>query len=83
MGGASVVICERPPLQKTLPSKKSSGFEFLNLTLRNKKIEFIPIKPYASLREARENFPQNDLSLLLAHLYASARTFFVEKKIND
>ena len=51
-----------------LPSKKLSLQKIFgsNLTLRNKKIEFTPIKPYASLREARKNFPQNDLSLLLA-----------------
>ena len=51
-----------------LPSKKLSLQKIFgsNLTLLNKKIEFIPIKPYASLREARENFPQNDLSLMLA-----------------
>ena len=30
-----------------------------NLFLKNRRIEFTPIKPYASLREARENFSEN------------------------
>ena len=34
-----------------------------NIFLKNRRIEFTPIKPYASLREARLNFSETDLVL--------------------
>ncbi len=51
-----------------LPSKKSSLQKIFgsNLTLRNKKPVENPLKHYASLREARLNFSENDLSFILA-----------------
>ena len=51
-----------------LPSKKSSLQKIFgsNLTLRNKKPVESPVKQYASLREARANFSENDLSFILA-----------------
>ncbi|NNM84001.1 recombinase family protein [Candidatus Parcubacteria bacterium] len=51
-----------------LPSKKSSLQKIFgsNLTLRNKKPVELPVKQYASLREARANFPETDLSFILA-----------------
>ncbi len=36
-----------------------------NLSLKNRRIVFSPIKPYASLREARENFGENNLCVKL------------------
>jgi hypothetical protein len=65
---------------KNPPSKKSSAFVFLNLTLRNKKVEETAVNQWATLRVARENFSDNELSFVLAHLYGAARTFFVEKQ---
>jgi hypothetical protein len=61
-----------------LPSKKLSLQKIFgsNLSLRNKKIEFAPVEHYASLREARLNFSENDLSFIKAHLYLPARTHF-------
>jgi hypothetical protein len=49
-----------------------------NLFLKNRRIEFTPIKPYASLREAREKFSETDLSFIAAHLHSPSRTFFIE-----
>jgi len=37
-----------------------------NLFLKNRRVEFTPIKPYASLREARLNFSETDLSFIAA-----------------
>ena len=37
-----------------------------NLFLKNRRIEFTPIKPYASLHEARLNFSETDLSFIAA-----------------
>ena len=37
-----------------------------NLFLKNRRIEFTPIKPYASLREARENFEKTNSIQLAA-----------------
>ncbi len=51
-----------------LLSKKSSLQKIFgsNLTLRNKKPVESPVKQYASLREARSNFSENQLSFILA-----------------
>ncbi len=35
-----------------------------NLFLKNRRVEFTPTKPYASLREARLNFSETDLSFI-------------------
>ena len=50
-----------------LPSKKSSLQKIfgLNLLLKNRRVESVPIKPYASLREARLNSSNTDLPLIL------------------
>ncbi len=49
-----------------LSSKKSSFKKIVgsNPLLKDKKIEFVPISPYASLCEARKNFSENDLSMI-------------------
>ena len=80
MGGASVIspVFDLPSKKSSL--QKSSAFVFSNLTLRNKKVEETAVNQWATLRVARENFSDNELSLLLAHLYGTARTFFVEKQ---
>ena len=51
-----------------LPSKKSSLQKIFgsNLTLRNKKVEETAVNQWATLRVARENFSENDLSFVLA-----------------
>ena len=53
-----------------LPSKKSSlqkifGFR-LNLTLRNRKVEETPVEHWATLRVARKNFSENEVSFIAA-----------------
>jgi hypothetical protein len=67
-------------LRYDLPSKKSSLQKIFgsNLTLRNKKVVEIPVKQWATLRVARKNFSENELSFSLAHLYSTARTIFME-----
>jgi hypothetical protein len=47
-----------------------------NLFLKNRRIEFTPIKPYASLREARENFEKTHSIQLAADPYESTRNDF-------
>ncbi|HUZ92534.1 MAG TPA: hypothetical protein VNG29_00865, partial [Candidatus Paceibacterota bacterium] len=37
-----------------------------NLFLKNRRIEFTPIKPYASLREARSNFSESEVGFIAA-----------------
>ncbi|MDP2665469.1 MAG: hypothetical protein Q8P23_02370, partial [bacterium] len=51
-----------------LPSKKSSLQKIFgsNLILRNKKVEESPVKQWATLRVARQNFSENPLSFSLA-----------------
>ena len=51
-----------------LPSKKSSLQKIFgsNLTLRNKKVEEIPVKQWATLCVARKNFSKNRESIILA-----------------
>ncbi len=50
-----------------LPSKKSSLHKIfgLNLLLKNRRVEFCPVKPYDALRASREIFPENDLVSIL------------------
>ncbi|MEI6280901.1 MAG: hypothetical protein WCP17_02790 [bacterium] len=63
-----------------LPSKKLSLQKIfgLNLHLKSRHVFGNPFKHYASLREARENFAKNDLSLILAGLLNEARTYFIK-----
>jgi site-specific DNA recombinase len=51
-----------------LPSKKSSiqKISGSNPLLKNRSIVFTPIKPSDALRASRENFSENDLSIVLA-----------------
>ncbi|MBI4050584.1 MAG: hypothetical protein HY396_01260 [Candidatus Doudnabacteria bacterium] len=51
-----------------LPSKKSFLQKIFgsNLTLRNKKVEEIPAKQWATLCVARKNFSENERSFILA-----------------
>ena len=51
-----------------LPSKKLSLQKIfgLNLFLKSRLVFGNPLKHYASLREARQNFAKNDSSLILA-----------------
>jgi len=48
------------------------------LFLINQKLKFVPIKPYASLREALKFFPEKGLSIIGAHLYDLARGYFLD-----
>ena len=63
MGGASVMY-----FVADLPSKKLSLQKIfgLNLHLKSRQVFGNPFKHYASLREARQNFANNDLSLIVA-----------------
>jgi site-specific DNA recombinase len=49
-------------ISSSLLDKKSSAVKISgsNLFLKDKKIQFVPIKPYASLREARKKFLENE-----------------------
>ncbi len=51
-----------------LPAKKSSLRKIFgsNLSLKNKEIQFVPIKPYAELRSARQNFLKKGMSFTCA-----------------
>ena len=64
-----------------LPLKKSSAQKIFgsNLYLKNRRIEFKPIPPYAELRSACENFPEKELCLVLVCLYRFVRTYFKNK----
>ena len=76
VGGSSVILlCTTSP-PKNSPSKKSSAFEFLNLTLKKREAFGNPLPHYAELRSARENFAEKPLSLIAEYLLKSARTYF-------
>jgi hypothetical protein len=68
-----------------LPSKKISLQKIFgsNLYLKSRLAFGNPFKHYASLREARENFAQNDLSLILAGLLNEARTYFEQNPSDE
>ena len=74
---------EENAISSNLPLKKSSAQKIFgsNLFLKNRRIEFNPIPPYASLREARENFSKKEFCLLIVCLYHSARNYF-ENQVN-
>ena len=59
--GETVVSTELSP--KKIFGQKIFGS---NLFLKNRKIGFTPINPYATLRVARENFSENTKSCVLA-----------------
>ena len=59
--GETVVSTELSP--KKIFGQKIFGS---NLFLKNRKIGFTPINPYATLRVARENFSENQKSCVLA-----------------
>jgi hypothetical protein len=52
----------------SLSDKKSSALKISgsNLFLKNRRIEFNPTPPYASLREARKNFGENNYVSLMS-----------------
>ena len=50
---------------KKLSLQKCSDLYFVNLFLKNRRIEFNPIKPYDALRASRQNFSETDLALKL------------------
>ena len=64
-----------------LPLKKSSAQKIFgsNLFLKNRRIEFNPIPPYAELRSARENFGEKEFCLVVVCLYHSVRTYFKDQ----
>ena len=76
VGGASVIS-----FVSDLPLKKSSAQKIFgsNLFLKNRRIEFNPILPYASLREARKNFAGKEFCLVMVCLYRSVRTYFKDQ----
>jgi DNA invertase Pin-like site-specific DNA recombinase len=49
-----------------------------NLLLQNRSLVSTPTPPYASLREARQNFSENDLNNSLVSIYNSVRTYFTQ-----
>ena len=83
VGGSSVNLLWPTSPPKNSLSKKSSAFEFLNLFLKSRLAFGNPLKHYASLREARENFAKNDLSLILAGLLNEARTYFEQNSSDE
>jgi len=64
----------------SLPSKKLSLQKIFgsNLHLKFRQVFGNPLPHYASLREARQNFANNDLGLILAGLLNEARTYFIK-----
>ena len=58
---------EENAISSDLPLKKSSAQKIFgsNLYLKNRRIEFNPIPPYAELRSARENFPEKEFCLVV------------------
>ena len=62
--------------------KKSSLLKIFgsNLLLKNRNLVSTPTKPYASLREARQNFSETDLNNSLVALYASILTHFTQNR---
>jgi len=50
-----------------------------NPSLKNRRIEFNPLLPYAALRAARQNFYENELSFLVVGFYTNLRTHFSRK----
>jgi hypothetical protein len=60
--------------------KKSSLLKIFgsNLLLKNRILVSTPTPPYASLREARQNFSENDLNNSLVSIYNSIRTYFTQ-----
>ncbi len=60
-------LLEETSINDDLSHKKVSLRKIFgsNLSLINKKIQFVPITPYAALRAARENFAENELCLKL------------------
>ena len=67
-------VTTSPP--KKSPSKKSSAFEFLNLTLKTSEASGIGLGQWAKLRFARKNFRKTDFTLLMECLLKEARTYF-------
>jgi len=66
----------RPPPQKKSSLQKSSAFEFLNLTLKNREAVGNGLIPWAELRSARQNPAQKSFSLIAESLLKEARTHF-------
>ncbi len=79
MGGASIIQFENA-ISSSLLDKKSSAVKISgsNLFLKDKKIQFVPIKPYASLREAREKFLENRSCFSLETLRNEIRTIYTQ-----
>jgi hypothetical protein len=73
--GKCYIFCTTSPPKKS-PSKKSSAFEFLNLTLKNREAVGNALNPWAELRSARQNFPEKSFSLIAECLLNKARTHF-------
>jgi hypothetical protein len=61
-----------------LPAKKSAAKKIFgtNLFLNSRLLVSTPTPPYASLREARQNFLGNENSVILVALFSSIRTHF-------
>ena len=76
VGGSSVNLLWTTSPPKKSPSRKSSAFEFLNLTLKKREAFAQPLNLWAELRSARENFAQNDVGLIAEYLLNKARTYF-------
>jgi hypothetical protein len=80
--GQVLCLALRPPLQKKSPSKKSSTFEFSNLTLKKREALGNGFNHWSELRSARKNVGKTDLVLLWESLLNEARTYF-SKNLSD
>jgi hypothetical protein len=74
------VLCRNKTADPT--PKKSSLLKIFgsNLSLKNRILVSTPTPPYASLREARQNFSETDLNNSLVSIYNSVRTYFTENR---
>jgi len=61
---------------KNPPSKKSSAFEFLNLTLHAREARGTPKPHWFSLVGGKENQCQNSPVPKVVSIYNAARTYF-------
>jgi DNA invertase Pin-like site-specific DNA recombinase len=67
-------IAVSPPLTpKKISAQKIFGSD---LFLNSRSLVFTPTPPYASLREARQNFGENESCLKLEYLYGVVKTYF-------
>jgi hypothetical protein len=76
--GGEAVLQKRIALSPSLHAKKSHAKKIFgsNLFLNSRSLVSTPTPPYASLREARQNFSGNESCLKLEYLYGVVKTYF-------